>query len=30
LIQHTAKGKGKVILKYGSLDQLDGILNHIK
>lgn len=30
LIQHTAKGKGKVIVKYGSLDQLDGILNHIK
>tara|TARA_R110000772_G_scaffold186835_2_gene298030 strand:- start:4350 stop:5270 length:921 start_codon:yes stop_codon:yes gene_type:complete len=30
LIQHTAKGKGKLILKYGSLDQLDGILNHIK
>ena len=30
LIQHTAKGKGKVILKYGSLDQLEGILNHIK
>ncbi len=30
LIQHTAKGKGKVVLKYGSLDQLDGILNHIK
>lgn len=30
LINHTAKGKGKVILKYGSLDQLDGILNRIK
>lgn len=29
-IQHTAKGKGKLILKYGSLDQLDGILAHIK
>lgn len=29
-IQHTAKGKGRVILKYASLDQLDGILNHIK
>lgn len=29
-IQHSAKGKGKLIVKYGSLDQLDGILNHIK
>jgi ParB family chromosome partitioning protein len=29
-IQHTAKGKGKLIVKYSSLDQLDGILNHIK
>lgn len=30
MIQHSAKGKGKVILKYSSLDQLDGILGHIK
>lgn len=30
LIQHSVKGKGKLIVKYGSLDQLDGILNHIK
>jgi ParB family chromosome partitioning protein len=30
LIQHTAKGKGKLILKYNSLDELDGILSHIK
>jgi len=30
MIQHTAKGKGKLILKYNSLDQLDGILDHIK
>ena len=29
LIQHTAKGKGKIILKYNSLDELDGILSHI-
>ena len=29
-IQHTAKGKGKLILKYNSLDQLEGILDHIK
>jgi ParB family chromosome partitioning protein len=30
LIEHTAKGKGKLVVKYGSLDQLDGILSHIK
>ena len=29
LIQHTAKGKGKVVVKYNSLDELDGILAHI-
>ncbi|MEY4643010.1 MAG: hypothetical protein RLZZ227_3004 [Pseudomonadota bacterium] len=29
LVEHSAKGKGRVILKYGSLDQLDGILAHI-
>jgi ParB family chromosome partitioning protein len=29
-IQHSAKGKGKLVLKYNSLDELDGILNHIK
>jgi len=29
MIQHTAKGKGKLILKYNSLDELDGILSHI-
>jgi len=29
-IQHSAKGKGKLILPYSSLDELDGILNHIK
>lgn len=29
LIQHTAKGRGKLILKYNSLDELDGILGHI-
>ena len=29
LIQHTAKGKGKLIMKYNSLDELDGILAHI-
>jgi len=29
MIQHTAKGKGKVMVKYNSLDELDGILAHI-
>jgi ParB family transcriptional regulator, chromosome partitioning protein len=29
LIQHTAKGKGKLVFSYNSLDELDGILNHI-
>ncbi|MBT8146395.1 MAG: ParB/RepB/Spo0J family partition protein [Gammaproteobacteria bacterium] len=30
LIQHTAKGRGKLILKYNSVDELEGILGHIK
>lgn len=29
-IQHTARGKGKLVFTYSSLDELDGILNHIK
>ena len=29
-IQHSASGKGKLVLSYNSLDELDGILNHIK
>jgi ParB family chromosome partitioning protein len=29
-VQHGANGKGKLILKYSSLDELDGILAHIK
>jgi ParB family chromosome partitioning protein len=29
-VQHGAKGKGKLVLKYNSLDELDGILSHIK
>ena len=28
--KHNEKGKGQLILKYNSLDELDGILNHIK
>lgn len=30
VIQHGAKGKGKLVIRYGSLDELDGILSHIK
>lgn len=29
-IQHTVKGKGKLVLSYNSLDELDGILSHIR
>jgi ParB family chromosome partitioning protein len=29
-VQHNAKGKGKLIFSYSSLDELDGILDHIK
>jgi ParB family chromosome partitioning protein len=29
-IKHSAKGKGKLVLAYNSLDELDGILSHIK
>jgi ParB family chromosome partitioning protein len=29
-IQHTASGKGKLVLKYTSLDELDGILSHLR
>ena len=25
ILQHTAKGKGKIVFKYNSLDELDGI-----
>jgi len=27
-LQHTAKGKGKLVISYNSLDELDGILLH--
>lgn len=30
MVQHTAKGSGKLVLKYNSLDELDGIIAHIK
>jgi len=29
-VQHGAKGKGKLVISYGSLDELDGILEHIQ
>ncbi len=29
-IKHSAGGKGKLVLAYNSLDELDGILSHIK
>jgi len=28
--QHGTKGKGKLVIQYNSLDELDGILDHIK
>ncbi len=29
IVQHSAKGKGRLVLKYNSLDELDGILKHM-
>jgi ParB family chromosome partitioning protein len=29
-IQHSTKGSGKLIIKYHSVDELEGILAHIK
>lgn len=29
-VQHSASGKGKLIIQYNSLDELDGILGHIQ
>ncbi len=29
-IDHTSKGAGKIVVNYNSLDELDGILKHIK
>lgn len=29
VVQHSAKGKGRLVLKYNSLDELDGILKHM-
>lgn len=30
LIQHSNSGKGKMVIRYNNLDELDGILSHIK
>ncbi len=29
-IQHTARGRGKLVVSYNSLDELEGILEHIR
>ena len=29
-VDHTSKGTGKIVISYNSLDELDGILKHIK
>jgi len=29
-VDHTKKGSGKIVISYNSLDELDGILKHIK
>jgi len=29
-LKHSPKGKGKLVINYSSLDELDGILDHIK
>lgn len=29
-IQHKSSGKGSLVIRYSSLDELDGILNHLK
>ena len=29
-INHSAKGKGTLVIQYGNLDELDGILSHFK
>ena len=29
-IQHAGSGKGKVVVSYHSLDELDGIIAHIR
>ena len=29
-IDHKAKGNGRIIIRYNSLDELEGIIDHIK
>ncbi|CAA0116704.1 putative chromosome-partitioning protein ParB [BD1-7 clade bacterium] len=29
-VQHSAKGKGRLVIKYSSLDELDGVLSHLR
>ena len=29
-ISHGASGKGQVVIRYSSLDELDGILSHLR
>jgi len=29
-IQQSTKGKGKLVISYNNLDELEGILDHIK
>ena len=29
-IQHSAKGRGKLVVSFNTLDELDGILAHIR
>jgi ParB family chromosome partitioning protein len=29
-IDHTGKGSGRIVIAYNSLDELDGILKHIR
>jgi ParB family chromosome partitioning protein len=30
MLQHSAKGKGKLVIKYNNLDELDGVLAHLR
>jgi len=30
MLQHGAKGKGKLVIKYSSLDELDGVIEHLR
>lgn len=30
LVQHGAKGKGRLVIRYNNLDELDGVLDHLR